>query len=366
MNDTLIAARRPTTATFDLRRLALIAAVLPAAIATVNYGLAAWNSSRMADPSAVGLHFAWYVIQVGLVGVIVGRGIAWSWLRWLVFGWLLLLINLLAATAALDAGIRWRPEQSLPPGALLAGQMGLCVVWAFLGDTFWPIRWPVMIMAIAGLYFLWLGFGNQHTHKIWTELLLLQVLTLSVLCFWLWFFRFRLRQVELVHAETKASRRPLQFGIKHVLIWTTALAMLLGAAKAMDLLRWEVARELIRAGLVWKLSVATTSAIVIVVALWVALGQGHWIVRYGLGLLLTLLIGSGLATWSRFNAANLQALLNTGRRGWGWENWELMLWYEVGWWWLGWQLLCGGLLVATLLILRVLSYRLVRMRGGQP
>jgi len=124
-----------------------------------------------------------------------------------------------------------------------------------------------------------------------------------------------------------------------------------------------VAQELVRGGLVWKLTVATASAMVIIVALWAALGRGHWLMRYSAVLVFTLSLGSALATWSGSQAA---AIRTTAWTRWSAGGWDLLRWYEVGWSWLGWLFLSGGLLAATLIILRVLGYRLVRIRRIAP
>ena len=250
----------------------------------------------------------------------------------------------------------------MPPAALMAGQMGLCVVWAFLGDTKWTWRWPGMLLAVGGLYLLWLGLGIGSQQQMWTELLLLNVATLSLLCGGLRLLRFRL--LLLTDDDTRPagdkSSRPMQFGIRQVLIWTTALAILLGAAKGLDLLNWRASQELVRLGLLPKLIVATTSAMVMVVALWVALGQGHWLLRYAASLILSLLLGGGLAMWSNSKAF---AARRAPMTAWSSQvHWELLRFYEIGWWWLGWLFLSGGLLVATPIILRVIGYRLVRTR----
>ena len=357
-----IASARPQPK-LDLSRLVLVAIALPAAIAAVNYALMGRIVSGQTKTIELCAHFGWYVVQVGLVGYVVGRGIAHPWLRWIVFGWILLLINLLAGSLAMLAYLGWRPEESMPSAALIAGQIGLGVVWAFLGDTKWTIRWPAMIVAVAGLFFLWLSFGNYGGQRRWTELLVLQIITLSVLCGGLRLRGFRLlvlqEQDRLGHGDER--RRPLQFGIKHVLIWTTALAIVLGVARAFDLLSWQGAMELARNGLLWKLMVATTSAMVIIVALWVALGRGHWTIRYSLGPVFALVVGWGLAAWSSYNFTTLRTLLTSGAVAWYQSDWEMLAWYEFGYWWIGWLFLSGGLLAATLIILRVLGYRLVRL-----
>jgi hypothetical protein len=138
----------------DLVRLVLIAAVLPAVIATVNYALVGRIVNSIGNSLEVCAQFTWYVVQVGLIGYVVGSGINRPALRWIVFGWVLLLVNLLTLSLAADSTDHY-PQAYLPPAALIAGQIGLCVVWAFLGDTRWPIRWPAMILSAAALHFLW-------------------------------------------------------------------------------------------------------------------------------------------------------------------------------------------------------------------
>jgi hypothetical protein len=236
------------------------------------------------------------------------------------------------------------------------------VVWAFFGDTRWALRWPAMILAVAGLYFLWRSLGDGWSQRQWNELLVLQVVTLSVMCGMLRLARFRLSVVEpdsSLFVAGDAVRRPLQFGIKHVLIWTTALAILLGIARALDLLTWRAAQELVRGGMIWKLTVATMSAITIIVALWAALGRGHWLSRFAVGLTLVLMLGTVLSAWSLGKAAVAR---RAPMGAWSTVHWELLTWYEIGWWWLGWLFLTGGLLAATLIILRVRGYRLMRVR----
>ncbi|MBW3599856.1 MAG: hypothetical protein KY475_21615, partial [Planctomycetes bacterium] len=211
----------------------------------------------------------------------------------------------------------------------------------------------------AGITGLWMSLGNGANREMWTELLVLQVVTLAILCGLLRLRGFRLQRIETAaSAVAAAEQRRLQFGIRHVLVWTTALAMLLGLGKALDLLSWQTAQQLARDGMFWKLTVATTSAIVIIVALWVALGRGHWLARIVVGFVFALVAGSALAAWSIHNATVMAA-----GGGWRRRNWELLGWYEVGWWWLGWLFLSGGLLAATLIILRTRGYRLVRNTG---
>ena len=92
MADATIERSTSSAAQLDLRRLVLIGAVLPAAIAGVNYALL---YDRHPDTPQLVARLAWYVMQVGIVGFAVGSGIEHRVLRWVVFGWLMVLINLL-------------------------------------------------------------------------------------------------------------------------------------------------------------------------------------------------------------------------------------------------------------------------------
>jgi hypothetical protein len=342
-----------------IRRLLAAAVLLPAVIASVDYALLGSYNTGPATNLETFFHLAWYVVQVGIVGWVVGSVIEQSIGRWIVFGWVLLLINLLTFTLALS-GPGWSPPPFLAPAALLAGQIGLCVVWAFFGDSPWLLRWPAMAFLSACLAWFWSAFNSGYTQEIWNELLVLQVLSLLALCSLLRLFGFRLARVQPAHLTTTgegADRRVLQFNIKHVLIWTTAMAAMLGVARGLDMLNLQTAQQILRGGLGSKMIVAVTSAIVIIVALWVALGQGHWLARYSVGVAFALLTGVGLAFWSNYRFA----AINSGfPRFWTSDLWRLREFYEVGWWWLAWLFLSSGLLAATLIILRVLDYRLVK------
>jgi hypothetical protein len=343
----------------ELLRLIGLSGLLPAVVAAVNYLLAAPLADGGASSSLVTLQLAWYVAQVGIVGALVGRGLRSPLLRWIVFGWLLLLINLL--TIAMTLGEFRDMPLHLPTAGLFAGQIGLGVVWGFLGDTRWPVRVPLAALAVGGLLALWFNQWINYRRELWDELLLFYLATLSALCALVRLTGFRLAIVDPQTGDSRPGGADfrLQFGIKHVLTWTTALAILLAIGRGMDLLRWEVAQEAMNQCKPWKIVMAAGSGMTIIVALWVALGTGRWWWRYPAGVLMVLLLGSLLSIWNNTRQLASIALANAG--GWRQVDWELMEWYEIGWWWLAWMFLSGGLLAATLIILRVLGYRLVRL-----
>ena len=108
-------------------------------------------------------------------------------------------------------------------------------------------------------------------------------------------------------------------------------------------------------------TVALLSAMVILFALWAALGQGHWVLRYSLLVVVLLLVGGVMGALSTYGESLLN-LLGT-RSGTDLSQnfgYDLYHWYEVGWWWIAWMFLSGGLLTASLMIFRTVGYRLVR------
>src|SRR5688500_4588297 len=174
MVDASLSRTASAAAPLDVRRLVLIGAVLPAAIAGVNYALL---HDRHPDTPQLAARLAWYVVQVGIVGFAVGRGIEHRALRWVVFGWLMVLINLLTWIEGAELS-RWQRTAQLPVAALFGGEIGLCVVWSFLGDTRWQLRWPAMILLVGGVFYVWRfvpveradGFAGRYPGRaVWTS-----------------------------------------------------------------------------------------------------------------------------------------------------------------------------------------------------
>jgi hypothetical protein len=146
--------------------------------------------------------------------------------------------------------------------------------------------------------------------------------------------------------------RARQFSIRDVLVGTTILAALMGAAKAGDLLRMQFVTELYASGFIFVLAVAIASAVISIVALWAALGQGNLMLRLTVSLVLPMVVGVAVTVY----CFHLQQSIRLGGR----MYWQFYRWYETGYWWIGWMFLIGALLAASLIIYRTLGYRLVR------
>src|SRR5262245_55804591 len=148
-----------------------------------------------------------FVFQVGLFGVLCGRLIYPAWLRWVLFAWCLLFTDLTAAS-------------SLSPHiaqSLFTAQIGLATVWVVLGTSSWKIRTAIallltlpmlaLIAQTAALFLICLVLRSQH-------------------------FRLALANESLDSAKLAGSEsNQIQFGIKDVLLWMTALAPLLAVSR---------------------------------------------------------------------------------------------------------------------------------------
>ncbi|HMC11649.1 MAG TPA: hypothetical protein VKH44_10175, partial [Pirellulaceae bacterium] len=305
--------------------------------------------------------FGCFVLEVGLVGVIVGTTMPHPWLRWLLFGWIMLLIDLLVASSALLSFGSYVSDL-LPAAALVGAQIGLAIVLGTLGTAPWYWRTPLSLALGAGLLAFWLLTVTDWNGQLISGILVTQAIVLMLMCVGL-----RVRGYRLVHldslepAASGTMSRRFQFGIRDVLIWTTSLAILLGLMRGAGMLVWINLTD--HPSLYFKGTVALVSANAIVLSLWASLGQGHWALRYSLLVVMLLLLGAALSGLSIYG----EHLVNfwrspTGPMSSRYFDYDLYHWREVGWWWIAWMFLSGGLLAASLMIFRAVGYRLIR--GG--
>jgi hypothetical protein len=181
------------------------------------------------------------------------------------------------------------------------------------------------------------------------QVLMLHTVVLFLFSAAMWACGYRLIIPKL--GSGSGSGRSLQFGIRDVLILTTVMAILLALMRSADMLHLEALQQ--HPSIFFISTVGLLSAIAIVFAAWASLGQGHWLLRYGLLTVVLLVLGGSLGAFCWYQSKVIP-------RG-AWFFWDLYVWYRVGWWWIAWMFLSGGLLAATLVIFRAVGYRLVRM-----
>ncbi len=346
-----------------LVRLLIIGMAAPAACAALDQALLSQLDSGTQNSSLTVLTLTAFVVQVGLFGWLCGRWIESPLLRWLIYGWCWVLVDLQTLTAGALAGqsYYWGNVNRLLPGSLFVAQLGLVTIWAVLGRARWYLRWPAALVLGACSALPILG---QHYHgNDLTAFLFIQTCALAFICGVLRWQRFRLTAPsETAGAMAQGDLRPMQFGVRHVLIWTTSLAVVLALARALNLLSPGLFATLLGPRWLDNVTAGGLIAIVLVVALWAALGKGYG-VRYLALVTATPLAGVLVAAseWYHIQTTspNTRWLwAATPPPLWSWTFWRG--WWDSEWWLFAWTCLAGGLLFAALLFCRTLGYRLTR------
>lgn len=341
----------------DLRRLVLVGVALPAVVASVTYLLQSRFIVGERSVPETTFGFGCFVLEVGLMGVIVGSAMPHPLLRWLLYGWMMVLVDLLVGSTAVVSS-DGHVSEILPAAALVAAQIGLAIVWGTLGTARWYWRMPLTISLGTGLLGFWVLGVIGWSGRLMAGILVVQAITLTLMSVGLRIRGYRLIQLDATNENAAGpSSHRFQFGIRDVLVWTTVLAILLGLMRMAGMLVWVTFSD--HPSLYFKSTVALLSAIVILFSLWASLGQGHWLLRYSLLLGVLLGLGAAVGGASRYGERLLnQWILTNGYNS--SFDYDLFHWYEVGWWWIAWMFLSGGLLAASLMIFRTVGYRLVR------
>jgi hypothetical protein len=340
-------------------RLLLVGAVVPAIYSAADHWLLARLELNPSDTGHIVLTMAVFVVQIGLMGWLCGRLLDNRWWRWGLYtwSWLLIDLQLLAATVFAQSTSNWNSGRLLP-SSLFAAQVGLAVIWAILGSTRWTLRLPLSALAALALSLPLLeGYGFAR------ELFPVQVIALSAICLLLRWRRFHLALLQDAPTSTSppsASPKQLQasqFSIRHVLIWTTSLAVILGALRALDLLSLRALRPFYEHGVMPLLTAGILVAAALVIAVWAALGVGSAWLRCGVLFLAMPIIGAVLTALNWYS----ESIRWGGTVAWPWESpWAWRSLVDDHSWLALWLYLAGSLLFAALIILRVLGYRLVR------
>ena len=340
-------------------RLVLCGVVLPAAVALATYLAMLPLSAGLSSVLQSTLVFAFFILEVGLVGAIVGRSLPQPFFRWMIYGWVMLLIDLLVCSHAMISSHGFI-QQILPAAALISAHIGLAIVWGILGTNRWYWRAPLAVGLGAGMLWFWISCVTGWSGRLMTGILVVQAITLTLIIIGLRVRGYRLIVLQREEASSAQENRRFQFGVRDVFIWTTVLAILLGLLRAADMLRWKSVTE--HPSLFLMSTVAFLSAMVIVFAVWASLGQGHWLLRYLLLVAAMLGLGAALGAASIYGRLLLEQWLNTQSSPYPSFDYEFYRWYEIGWWWIAWMFLSGGLLAASLLVFRAVGYRLVRRK----
>lgn len=321
------------------RRLLLFAVLLPAAVAITNQllfsGIANFHWPRM-------LLYPWMAFTTAVLSWCVGRYLQPMWLRLLVFAWCLVLLDLLTIAACLGG-----PVEHGVAYILIAAQAGMLVVWSVLANVNWQYRLPTALLAIAML----IAFAGIWGRMEWSVLVTVTTLLVAVVCGILSWRGFKLRRIHIEgdpdegHLDVGA----LQFSIRHMLIWSAAIAPLLIVARGVEFMTFS---SIVGNGALPGMLISLSLAITALTAIWSVLGSGPWLMRLIAVIVVPGLLARGLEVYTRY------------ARPMSWGPWPrdaiIYVLSEMRGHWTMWLGLLAALLAALLLFLRANDYRLVR------
>jgi hypothetical protein len=355
----------PDPSRLPLIRLLIVGLVVPALFSSLDHGLLTSLQYWPSDTAHIALTMGAFVVQIGLMGWLCGRWMENPWWRWGLYGWSWILLDLQLFSIAGFAGANYWDNRGNLPSSLIAAQVGLAIVWAILGTTRWTIRLPFCVVAAT---LLSLVAPPRSGYGISRDLFTVQLVALAVLCLVLRWRKFKLEQVAVgsrpANSPASASGKPLQyaqFNIRHVLIWTTSLALVLGVLRAFDMLSPSGWLPLAGSSIVALLTAGLVVACVFVVAVWAALGSGPDWLRL-LALVLWLPMAGLVLALLDMHSANLRWSTSPGVVSLLTSSWAQQQFLDDHVWLGIWAILAGSLLFASLIILRVIGYRLARTR----
>lgn len=346
-------------APLSLGKVLLVGAIVPTLFAWIDLQ---FRGGRSVNPPV----YAIYVVQVGAIGVLAGCLIENSLVRRIVYFWNWLFVDLhVMADVAISVSAGKPTSVELLPASLMAAQIGLLSVWALHGyHSHWAIRWSVAIMGMAFLAFPFLGDGGGGRFAV-------QTITLLFICGALNLRGYRLLPTDgsssrLSEVQSGGDGLRVQFGVRHVLIWTTTVAVSLALLRAFDLLTRETARSLFEQSWMTAITSGGIVAVVLLIALWAALGEGAFWVRWPAPFLAAL--GGGLLLhtieWVKEWPPARESIVDPFEQQWydsmygQYDYWDAFV--DGDWTEFHWVCLAGGLLFAGLLYFRVQGVRLAR------
>jgi hypothetical protein len=323
-------------------RLLIISVVLPAVVVGLDQLAlrlgAAGDWSPAVGVAVTGL----FVVQTALICFLAGSLPTWKW-RFLLLGWSILLVNLLLA-----AGVSVKQWDRELGSAFLSAQIGALSAWLVLGSSSPRNRLTVVLLAaipVAQLYgSLDIGLATISWGDPWSVIVAVQVGGTATVVTLLRVVGYRI-EPEPQGAATTGG--PVQFSIRHMMIATTFVAVLVPAVQW--LLRssspW-------RGAAMWLQATADGAALALVslTALWAAIGRGRWTEKSLVFVLVAVVAALGLY-WLEITAQYSV--------GYGCRTYQLTY---LGWRWIAWALLSGSLLGGMLLVLRATNFRLIRQR----
>jgi hypothetical protein len=330
----------------ELRRLVLIALALPVGVVVIDQLL--WELPGLFPYRRTGewLFYPWLVAKTALVAWCAGKFLGPTLYGWIVFFWGQALVDVQTFHASVGLlGHNWDGLEH----SLVAAQAGFLATWSVLGKT--ALRWRLTCVLLAAAVIAHHASSLRLNWRIdaLPPLLAITAVILAACCFGLRALGFYIRPFE--QPGKHRDYEDLQFGVKHMLIWTAALAPLLLVVRGFDL---AVFRQFGRVDIFAAALICATTALVALATVWFVLGRRHLVLRAAL--LLTLIAGASVALY--FKSMQLQSIYGEYP-----DPMAVGLAVRMRPLWTAWFALVSGLLAAMLLFLRESGFRLVRSKS---
>jgi hypothetical protein len=320
-------------------RLLLFAVLLPATVATSNQALL-----QVAQQGHLQFWlYPWLALSAAALSWCSGKYVRPPWLAWLVFAWCVTLLDLITVAACL-AG----PVSRSTAFVLVAAQASVLAVWAMLANVNWQHRLPAALVAASIL----IAFAGIWRYEEWSVLVCAAVFIVVIVCGILRWIGFRLNPVATT-ALAKPDRELAthQFGTRHLLIWSAAIAPALLVARGIDY--WMFA-GLAGKGTLPAALISLSVAVIALVVIWAVVGQGPWVLRVAMLVTVPPLLAFGLNAYTRYT---IRAPTFVGLP----QGMVVNALWNMRNSWASWLGLFAALLAALLLFLRASAYRLERM-----
>jgi hypothetical protein len=330
-----------------LFRFAVVALCLPTAIVLIDH-LTWMNRWLWTSQEAIQrFFFLWMIVKTAMLAACAGRLFGTTLYGWIILLWGVALIDV--HTYGASHGLFGSSDVNGLVHTLVSAQAGFLALWAILGKTAAAWRIAAGILAAAAILFhasvLSMGWRQDSLTAVQT----IAALILATLCVSLRIAGFRLQQINTSVEDGATNQREIfQFGMKDMLIWTTALAPLLVVMKGID---WIIYRQLGIVDLYPAALISTCTAFITLATIWLTLGKGKLFLR--LAFFTIAIVTAALTMYTR----NAQWLAIYGQ----WPDEPVIgMSIRMGNLWGVWFGLVSGLLAALLVFFRAAGLRLVK------
>ena len=305
------------------------------------------------------LAFGLFVVQTIVLSAVVGLSVRKHLIWWLFFGWSLGLVNLQLILIHFEAGEGYSESNFAFLAfvyAFYAAQIGLTIFWAICGA--YPrarIRVPIaaVTLLVASHPFWMLGGGFRYSARNWIGLLTFFIVAATLTFGVLRYLRFELGFSEEFERGQAGKDGKSQFGIKHLFIWTTVVAVLFGIG---GFVSWqEIFDNIFRESSVINFGRTLLITVSLVAVVWAVMGETK---RIGLRVLVLLLFLAvvGLALYG-LDYQSVKANQSSLAIGWRWRG-QIAVegHFQMIKVWMIWTMLNGMFLASLFLVFRFAGF----------